>query len=268
MNGKGLHGTPQSKAFFQDISASLEKAEFRFPKAMITFDNDNDEGDEDDDKDHEDDENDEDYNVESSGDGSDNDEAGDEQLSPIFATAALNDCLFDLTHSLETIPIALSEPEANTRDSVKSAADVGALEGDLEPPYTYLVNVRDKFPSAEDRFIRDLAELNWARHKDIREMRSAQKTEDLDTTDVEEKIHSRAQDSGYQTISHLANNRPHTSKSTSSSIASFGATTNAKQVGRTIYPPPPVKVGPESGPFQCTICYRMLEGITTTLDWR
>jgi hypothetical protein len=271
MNGKGLHGTPQSKAFFQDISASLEKAEFRFPKAMITLDNDNDndEGDEDDDEDHEDDEDDEDDNVGSSGGGSDNDEAGDEQqLSPIFATTALNDCLFDLTHSLETIPIALSEAKANTRDSVKSAADVGALEGDLEPPYTYLVNVRDKFPSAEDRFIRDLAELNWARHKDIREMRSAQKTEDLDTTDIEEKIHSHAQDSGYQTISHLANNKPHTSKSTSSSIASFGATTNAKQVGRTIYPPPPVKVGPESGPFQCTICYRMLEGITTTLDWR
>jgi hypothetical protein len=94
MNGKGLHGTPQSKAFFQDISASLEKAEFRFPKAMITLDNDNDndEGDEDDDKDHEDDENDEDDNIGSSGGGSDNDEAGDEQqLSPIFATTALNE---------------------------------------------------------------------------------------------------------------------------------------------------------------------------------
>ncbi|KAF8246174.1 hypothetical protein K440DRAFT_645263 [Wilcoxina mikolae CBS 423.85] len=112
------HGTSQSKAFLQEISASMEKAEFRFPKAVVTFNNDYEDNEDDNTESSGDGSNDyednEDDSTESNGDGSNGYEEGDEQpLSPFFAITGLNDCLFDMTHSLETIPISLPQPEAN-----------------------------------------------------------------------------------------------------------------------------------------------------------
>jgi hypothetical protein len=193
----------------------------------------------------------------------------------IFELSNLNDCLFDLAPSLEAVPISIDDGDIEPDNA--DVISINALQDEESP---YLGNVRDKFPKACASLAKDLAKLNWDRHVRIRDMRTrwenSQVQSELDTHRDQDTVGiqtSHAKDSGYQTMS-LALSAALQSQSQivkprqTPSMMSFGATTNAEQVGRTRYPPPPVKLDPESGCFQCNICYRTLDGINSKLQWR
>ena len=179
----------------------------------------------------------------------------------------LNDCLLDLSPSLETIPISIKHREPD---------NAGPHSGLAEQESPYAGNVRDKFPAACENLIRELADINWNRHKMIRGMRTRWENSELEPEDQTTigLQSSYARDSGYQTMTRMdsANFQSQTSRMmkpmAAPSISSFGATTNAEEVGRTRYPPPPVDLGAEIESFQCSICYKKVEGVTSKLQWR
>lgn len=130
--------------------------------------------------------------------------------------------------------------------------------------------MRDKFPDTSEGLVKHLAEVNWFRHKSIRDMRdrwevSQQQIKQIDHHDESIIQPPTAVDSGYETMS-FRNPAPYAKSVLSSS--SFGATTNAEEVGRARYPPPPVKLGLDTEKFRCKVCYQMLEGIDSKLKWR
>jgi len=179
----------------------------------------------------------------------------------------LNDCLLDLSPSLETIPISIKHRKPDNADPHSGLA---------EQESHYAGNVRDKFPAACENLVRELADINWNRHKMIRDMRTRWENSELEPADQATigLQSSYARDSGYQTMTRMdsVNFQSQTSQTmkpmATPSISSFGATTNAEEVGRTRYPPPPVDLGAEIESFQCSICYKKVEGVTSKLQWR
>lgn len=224
-----------------------------------------------------------------SSDGSGND--GEDQDARLFAAihelTELNDCLCNLVPTLDTIPVGTPSDD----DEQLDAASVVSAECDnrvLDQDLPYFGSVRDKFPRASAKLVQNLAELNWSRHNLIRNTRKRWEDGPLQTEQVqqdrvqqpdrgESTIHiqpSNAADSGYESMQAgnavlLDPHPPLFQKAMSvHSISSFGATTNPEKIGRTRYPPPPIKLGPDAKSFTCTICYRMLKGIDSKLLWR
>lgn len=178
----------------------------------------------------------------------------------LSSLTAINDDLFDLISSLETIPT--SQPRGHRAPHSIEADAVNASHTDT----VYLINVRDKFPKANELLLHTLAKLNWTRHELIRKISQGDEIEDPDFLFDSAET---AKVSGYQTMSkhNPCAILPSSNLSTGDN-SSFGNTTIAEDLGRTRYPPPPVELGPDIAPFECTICHRILDGCASTLDWR
>ncbi len=212
------------------MSASIEKVEYQFPEARNFGD----------------------------------DEDFDGQLSTTISEInVLNDCLFELVPSMQTIPLDIV-----CKQRIEDNEVVGTKSGTTNKEETpYLQNVQDKFPDASMTMVRKLAQLNWHRHERIRKMRDCneeQLTLKADHPSCSLPA-SQAKDSGYQTM--VAQSASHGVRR-APSISSFGASTNAEEVGRTRLPPPPVKLHANTKPFKCSICYQTLSNIHTKLEWR
>ena len=175
--------------------------------------------------------------------------------SQLTELTVLNDCLFELVPAMDTIPVSMKATMEGRPDEAPGLSGSCVVLGGKSP---YFWNVQDRFPDASETLMKYLADLNWSRHKLIRGMRARWEVNQKETKQTENLDESiTVVDSGYGTMD---------AKSVLS-VSSFGATSNAEEVGRTRYPPLPIKLG-RTEAFRCTICYQMLHGIDSKLKWR
>jgi hypothetical protein len=111
----------------------------------------------------------------------------------VSGLSGLIDCLFDLSSSVETIPVDYSPSEGSEEGDISHQQ---SIPGDKEDSYAYLGNIQDTFPNAAECLVKRLALINWNRHKMIRGLRTLWETEQI----VQDDYGTIAKDSGYETM--------------------------------------------------------------------
>ncbi|KAF8250017.1 hypothetical protein K440DRAFT_194172 [Wilcoxina mikolae CBS 423.85] len=159
--------------------------------------------------------------------------------------------------------------KTNLLSEAKGLESLQPAESSLPAQY-YTLNIRDKFPKIETCLAQALGEINWTRHRRVRQW----------ITDQEQlcnesacKATAREQDSGignsiftFEAPMHPTRRNPFADDRSEVSTTSFGTTCSSVS-GNANVPRPPVALA-AGVEFKCTICFRQLSGVNSRLLWK
>jgi hypothetical protein len=165
--------------------------------------------------------------------------------------------LMDLLPSIERTAVIHKDIPASRIDVIPTSV----LFQVSKPAYAYVLQVRDKFPGADERLVERLGEANWQRRVRIRE----------GLQEFTKEVATEAAKSLFIPVSMFHDSGLGTSALAESAYAqshsSFRTTATESQVGTYRVPPTPKEVF-ESVPFNCEICGHMLKNIKNRVDWK
>lgn len=177
------------------------------------------------------------------------------------------DSLFDLVPFIDELYLAIEE--AGTGE--EGQARVSTIEpADIPNPGAqfYKIDIRDKFPKVGEQLAETLAEVNWARHRRIREW-----ADNHEIQGAQGRPKTTFTDSGLGTSNFTfqcplpsSQKNPFSDCRSEASVTSFG-TTNSTMSGGIRVPKPPVPLS-TGVVFRCCICFSMLKGVDTNILWK
>lgn len=168
--------------------------------------------------------------------------------------------LMDLLPSIERTALAVKEIPESEMDTTHNSVPFKVSK----PAYAYVLQVRDKFPQADNKLMERLGEANWQRRLRIRE--KPDESVGVAAVETAKSIFmpvSMFHDSG------LGTSIPSQSSyaATAVSYSSFRTTATENQVGTYRVPPTPREVF-DDVPFTCEICGHLLRNIKSRVDWK
>lgn len=169
--------------------------------------------------------------------------------------------LMDLLPSIERTALQPKDAVDSKNDSNMVASVPFQVS---KPAYSYVLQVRDKFPQADNKLVERLGQANWERRKMLQEAQA----ESLDTT-VSKPAKSVFVPVSMFHDSGLGSSIPAASAyaQTIVSHSSFRTSATENQVGSYRVPPTPREVF-DSKPFTCEICGHVLKKIKNRVDWK
>jgi hypothetical protein len=169
--------------------------------------------------------------------------------------------LMDLLPSIERTALQPKDAAESKNDS-NSVASVPFQVS--KPAHAYVLQVRDKFPKAENKLIERLGQANWERRKRLQE----------DQVDFFETAVSEPAKSVFVPVSMfhdsgLGSSIPAVSAYAPTEIShlSFRTSATESRVGSYRVPPTPKEVF-DGKPFTCEICGHVLKKIKNRVDWK
>jgi len=169
--------------------------------------------------------------------------------------------LMDLLPSIERTALQPKDAAESKNDSNSIALVPFQVS---KPAHAYVLQVKDKFPIAENKLIERLGQANWERRKRLREDQA-----EVPETAVSEPAKSvfvpvsMFHDSGIGSLTPAVSAYAPTAVSHSS----FRTSATESQLGSYRVPPTPKEVS-DGKPFTCEICGHVLKKIKNRADWK